>query len=153
MRNFKSERNRELEEILLTQYVWDFPDKDDLKRIPVEVGEDYSSCKVSKAMENFATNLFRKVCSELGIAYQEVEGIFLNQNKEFFKTTRKLYKARGWEQTKGKFVKDICANLIVPKCRKVDKIIAEIKRWSPEEQAEALQLLAGKKIKITVEDI
>lgn len=150
---FKSERNRELENLLLTQYVWDFPEKKDLQKMPVEVGEYYPSRKVAKAMENFATNLFRKVCSEMGIAYQEVEDIFLEQNEQFFETTKELYKDPQFKETQGKFLKDICENLIVPQWNRVDKMVAEIKRWSPEEQAEALQLLVGKKIKITVEDI
>lgn len=57
------------------------------------------------------------------------------------------------EVEKGQFFISVFNTLIVPKPTNVEKLLNKIQRLSPEEQAEALLLIANKKIKIVVEDI
>lgn len=149
---FSNGQTREQREILLTQYIWDFPDKDDLKKNPFDEKEKYISPIAARAMNNFAKSLFKKICSEIGFCYREVKQVFLSQNAQFFDLIE-LLEDEDEVVLKGDFLEKMCRNLIVPKVHRVDRVIKEIKGWSPEEQAEALQLIAGKKIKITIEDI
>lgn len=152
MKKFLKTRKMREQEELLAQYVWDFPRESDLEMLPFQKNETYGNRIASEVMNNFAITLFKKSCSEMGFYYQEVEGMFLSQNKSFFQATRTIYK-KEWGSESGEYLKEICSNLLVPKQSRVREVLEEIRKWSPEEQAEALQLLAGIKIKITVEDI
>lgn len=147
-------RKRRLEKILLTQYAWDFLDKEQLRALPFEQEKKYENGIAAGLMENFAENLFKKCCSEIGISYYEVKQIFRNQNKQFFKITREMKGIfASDDKEKGELLEKICRNIIIPKCNRVEMVVNEINRLTPEEKAEVLQLLAGLKIKITVEDI
>lgn len=107
-------------------------------------------------MNNFAISLFKKNCSEIGFIYKDIESVYMEQNEQFFQVTSVLKKDGAfyeWKTTEGKLLIDMCKNLIVPKVTKAEVVVREMKRLSPEEQAKAMQLFAGKRIKITVEDI
>jgi len=154
---FRGSANRKLElkQILLTEYTWGFPSVWELNSIPLRNEKDYPYVIAASVMNNFAISLFKKNCSEIGFIYEDVESIYRKQNEQFFNMISVL-KAYGRENScdeEGRVFKNICYNLIVPKVTEVEEVVRAIKRLSPEEQAEAMQLFAGKKIKITVEDI
>lgn len=99
-----------------------------------------------------AIALFKRICSQINISYYEVEEIFLEQNRDFFKSTKLLSKRYGYTDDGEVFIK-LFNTLIVPKPTDVEKLLNKIRKLSPEDQAEALLLIANKKIKIIVEDI
>ncbi len=157
MKILKSKRIREEEQFLLTQCTWDFLKETELEKVPFIKKEIYNGTIAALAMKNFAESQFRKSCSKMGLCYEDVKDVFLKQNEQFFKML-KIINCFGIaivaEDYEGKFCIKLCKNLLVPECyNNILDIIELIKKWSPEEQAEAMQLLAGKKIKITVEDI
>lgn len=156
MKFFTRSSNRKLEQIILTEYVWGFPDDRELQAIPFKHEKEYTNRIAAGAMNNFAISLFKKNCSEIGFIYKDIESVYMEQNEQFFQVTSVLKKDGAfyeWKTTEGKLLIDMCKNLIVPKVTKAEVVVREMKRLSPEEQAKAMQLFAGKRIKITVEDI
>lgn len=153
MRLFKKQRYSELENWLLTHFEWDFVSEKDLKIISSQFKphELYNFKLASDILNTDAISLFKKVCSQISVPYYEVERIFLKQNCSFFDTTKTFNNKS--EVEKGQFFISVFNTLIVPKPTNVEKLLNKIQRLSPEEQAEALLLIANKKIKIVVEDI
>lgn len=153
MRLFKKQRYSELENWLLTHFEWDFVSEKDLKIISSQLKphELYNFKIASDILNTGAIALFKKVCSQISVPYYEVERIFLKQNCSFFDTTKTFNNKSVVER--GQFFISVFNTLIVPKPTNVEKLLNKIQRLSPEEQAEALLLIANKKIKIVVEDI
>lgn len=153
MRLFKKQRYSELENWLLTHFEWDFVSEKDLKIISSQfkLHEFYNFKLASDILNTGAIALFKKVCSQISVPYYKVERIFLKQNCSFFDTTKTFNNKS--EVEKGQFFISVFNTLIVPKPTNVEKLLNKIQRLSPEEQAEALLLIANKKIKIVVEDI
>lgn len=148
---FRMGYTREQKEEIATNFTWDFVDDADLEKIPFEKGKEYTDCEAVAGMISFSEGLFKKKSSEIGFYYQDVKSVFLEQNEQLYKTIKQM-KKDGYNQ-EGKFLVKLAKTMIVPKVHGVKKVLKEIEKWSPEEQAEALQLLAGIKIKIVVEDI
>lgn len=153
MRLLKKQRYSELENWLLTHFEWDFVSGAELEILYSQM-KPYTSytCSVASAILNAgAIALFKRICSQINISYYEVEEIFLEQNRDFFKSTKLLSKRYGYPDNGEVFIK-LFNTLIVPKPTDVEKLLNKIRKLSPEDQAEALLLIANKKIKIIAED-
>lgn len=83
---------REIEKRLLTEYEWEYPSTEEVKQIPINPNEEYWGNMVGEAMDNFAISLFKKRASEIGFSYEEVEDVFMRQNRQFFEATKEIKK-------------------------------------------------------------
>ena len=116
MKLFKSKKVKVYEEILMNMR-WDFLTETELSVAPVHPKQSYEECfgqviPVAKSLESFAKNLFRKTCSELRLPYEDIEYIFIKQNKEFFDYVLSLRKSSVIE---GLDVIHQCKNIILPR--------------------------------------
>lgn len=156
MRLLKKQRcsYSELENWLLTHFEWDFVSEAELEILYSQIKPDasYKYPVASATLNAGAIALFKRICSQISISYYEVEEIFLEQNRDFFNSTELLSK-RCYSEDKGNIFIKFFNTLIVPKPTDVEKLLNKIRKLSPEDQAEALLLIANKKIKIIVEDI
>lgn len=147
-------RNLELENWILTCFEWDFVSKKDLEILSsqFELNTYYSFPTAAKILNISTTSLFKRICSQIGISYYEVEKIFLEQNRDFFNST-KYFSRKILSENFGEFFVNLFNTIIVPKPTNVEKLLKQIRNLSPEEQAEVLQIIARKRIKIVAEDI
>lgn len=153
MRLFKK-RILELENWMLTHFEWDYVSSDELVELSSSFAKDefYGGHTAGKILNAEAIGLFKKICSQIGISYYDVEKLFKKQNHDFFKLTKHL-SISIFKFEYGTIYRKMFRTLIVPKQTNAEKLLNKFQKLSPEEQAEILQLLAHKKIKITVEDI
>lgn len=138
----------------MTHFEWDFVSEAELEILYSQIKPDasYKYPVASATLNAGAIALFKRICSQISISYYEVEEIFLEQNRDFFNSTELLSK-RCYSEDKGNIFIKFFNTLIVPKPTDVEKLLNKIRKLSPEDQAEALLLIANKKIKIIVEDI
>lgn len=146
----------ELENWMLTHFEWNYVSRDDIEKLGSSIISNgfYNGGTAGKILNTEAIGLFKKICSQIGISYYDVEELFKKQNQDFFELTEHLM--HGSERNaadEGAFYKRMFRILIVPKLTNAEKLLNKFRKLSPEEQAEILQLFAHKKIKITVEDI
>lgn len=147
-------RNLELENWILTCFEWDFVSKKDLEILSsqFELNGYYSFPIAAKILNMSTISLFKRICSQIGIPYYEVEKIFLEQNRDFFNST-KYFSRKIFSENWGEFFVELFNTIIVPKPTNIEKLLKKIRNLSPEEQAEVLQIIARKRIKIVAEDI
>ena len=138
-------KRRKTKKLLLTKFEW--------KPIPEEEWEGlatWDNGQVNKhQVEAFLNAKFKKVASQMGIMYNSyVKKIFIKQNKHVFSYVK------GYAfKSKDDAIRELKPLALLPVQTEVEEVLEQLRKLSPEQQPEVLQLLANKRIKITVEDI
>lgn len=136
MRLFKK-RNLELENWMLTHFEWDYVSSDELVKLGYSFAKDefYGAHTAGKILNAEAVGLFKKICSQIGVSYYDVEKLFKKQNQDFFKLTKHLMQdSQKHHSDEGRVYAKMFYSLIVPKQTNAEKLLNKFRKLSPEEQ-------------------